>query len=307
MAMGGLTFVRVETIHPALVHFTVGAVPLLVVAYAVAAVRRSERWTFAGDVALWIATAFTVAAACFGLVSNSLLFWPGGLGWWRAVHLVSGLVVLGLLLALSTVRALRHRQIPDARFAFAVAISAAVIAFTGWVGGEVLVFHAGMAVRGGAMGALSPPVAAPREPSGFVDAMGLLRAELSAVEVEVARQVADHPTVAGFGGAARNADALARLADWLGRHPDALRRARPRKFPRRADEISRVAGHDDSAEGAAAPSLEIENYAVILGDGARELARAARARDLQGLATAAGRLRAGCAGCHESLRWRSPE
>jgi uncharacterized membrane protein len=44
--------VRLATIHPALAHFTIGGLPLIVAAYAIAVWRRSPAWTLVGDAAL---------------------------------------------------------------------------------------------------------------------------------------------------------------------------------------------------------------------------------------------------------------
>src|SRR5262249_53446950 len=96
----GLHFLRLVTLHPALVHFTIGLLPIIVIAYVVAAWRGSERWRFTADVALWIATAFTLLTFAFGLASWYGLEWPGGLGAWPTVHLVLGCVGTGLFVLL---------------------------------------------------------------------------------------------------------------------------------------------------------------------------------------------------------------
>lgn len=41
----GMEIIRLVTVHPMLVHFTLGGLPLIILAYAVAARRQSARWT----------------------------------------------------------------------------------------------------------------------------------------------------------------------------------------------------------------------------------------------------------------------
>src|SRR5512134_3358792 len=102
--------IRATTVHPALVHFTLGVVPVFLVAYAIASARRSPRWTFAGDVAVWIGAALTPATVASGLVSNALVSWPGGMQVWRWLHLGLAVAsaVLFLALAVARLRALRR-------------------------------------------------------------------------------------------------------------------------------------------------------------------------------------------------------
>src|SRR5690242_2598041 len=85
--------VRVVTVHPALVHFTIGALPIFALAYLVAAARKSERYSLVGDVALVIGASLTVAAAAFGLAAFLLVGWPGGFERWRWLHLGLGVAV----------------------------------------------------------------------------------------------------------------------------------------------------------------------------------------------------------------------
>ncbi len=63
--------IRLITIHPALVHVPLGVLPLLVLAYALARRGDSERWTFVGDVLLFITAAFTLLTATFGLLARN--------------------------------------------------------------------------------------------------------------------------------------------------------------------------------------------------------------------------------------------
>src|SRR5438067_373935 len=104
-----IQLVRLVTVHPALVHFTLGAIPLLVIAYAVAAWRRSPGWTLVGDAALGVTAALTLVTATFGLVSNAVLFWPGGIGRWRGIHVGFGLASTVLLAGFALWRLTRRR------------------------------------------------------------------------------------------------------------------------------------------------------------------------------------------------------
>jgi uncharacterized membrane protein len=311
----GVTFVRLVTVHPSLVHVSIGAVPLLLVAYVVAAARRSTTWSFAGDLALFVATPFTVAAAAFGLVSRFALFWPDDLEVWRDVHLGLGVAATALLVLLAAWRIVRRREPVSTRFVAVLGLAALAIAGAGWVGGEQLVFHAGMAVRGGALGMLAPPLGSARAPRGFVDAMGRMRAHLAAVTDDVSEMAMDHPDARRFADAAGNARALAETARWLGAHPESF----PERSTSGSDE-ERVAGHGggtggdrgrasdergDADLGAADPALEIANYAPAIEELGHRLAGAAVAHDLERLAAVTGLAQATCAACHASVRWRS--
>ena len=133
--------VRLVTVHPALVHFTLGGLPILVLAYAIAAWRRSERWTFTGDMALFVTASITVLTAAFGLVSNWTVPWPGGLDVWRWLHVAVGVATTVLLLAFAFARAVaRRRGGSSGKGVVAVALLvSSVAAFAGWIGGDVLV------------------------------------------------------------------------------------------------------------------------------------------------------------------------
>lgn len=60
---------RLVTVHPALVHFAIGTIPVILLGYAVGWGRRSASWTLVGDVALVATALLTLIAAGFGLVS----------------------------------------------------------------------------------------------------------------------------------------------------------------------------------------------------------------------------------------------
>ncbi len=130
--------VRLATVHPALAHFTVGGLPLIVVAYAIAVARRSPAWTFVGDAALVVTAALTLLTVTFGLVSNAVVPWPGGIEKWRWLHLGAGVATTLLLGALAAVRLVLRR--PEAAASpgllAAALVIAGVVAFTAWVGGD---------------------------------------------------------------------------------------------------------------------------------------------------------------------------
>src|SRR5205823_12371669 len=110
----------------------------------------------------------------------------------------------------SLYRIARRRTVPGGGFATVVVLGAAAILVNGWIGGEVLVFHAGMGVKGGGLGANSPPLASKGAPSSFLDAMGRLRAHLAAADDDVSAMVVDRPRADRFRDARENALALGR-------------------------------------------------------------------------------------------------
>src|SRR5262245_34438536 len=135
--------VRLVTVHPALVHLTLGVLPVLVIGYAIAAWRRSERWSFVADVAAAIGAPITLATFAFGLVSNATLAWPDGLNTWRWLHLAFGAFTTLLFVLLAAFRlVLRRRGRASGVGAFvASSMLALVAAVAGWIGGEILVFR----------------------------------------------------------------------------------------------------------------------------------------------------------------------
>jgi uncharacterized membrane protein len=271
--------VRLATIHPALAHFTIGGLPFLVVAYALALRRRSPEWALAGDTALLLTALFTVGTGGFGLVSNAIVPWPGGLERWRLVHLAGGLATtLGLAL-LAGWRAWQRRQVmaPSPRLLAALLAVAAIAAGTGWVGGEVLVFHAGMAVRAAGDGALAPPVVdSTAPPRDFVDAMRGVRAAWGSIEARLASMLVQRPRDRDFARIAVDAARLQQLATAMADAP----------------------GGDTQRRELVAMMAR-----TLAGDGA-DIAAAAAHKDLQSLARAVGEASAHCADCHQQLRWR---
>ena len=71
-----LHVVRLATVHPLLAHFTIGGLPLILIAYALSVWRRSPAWTLVGDAALVVTAALTLGTGAFGLVSNAVVLVP---------------------------------------------------------------------------------------------------------------------------------------------------------------------------------------------------------------------------------------
>src|SRR5689334_2548968 len=133
-----IEIVRLVTLHPALVHFALGGLPIMLVAYLLARWRRSERWTFVGDVAVTITAAAATASLASGLLSNAIVPWPGGLETWRAIHLAGGITSALVLITLTVGRlsARRRRPVSGNGALAGALLAAAVVGFTGWVGGD---------------------------------------------------------------------------------------------------------------------------------------------------------------------------
>lgn len=280
-----LEVLRWVTLHPALVHFPIGAVPVLVVAYGIGAWRKSERWTFAGDVVAAVSAGLTLVAFAFGWISNALVPWPGGIELWRWIHLGFGILSTALLTGLAAGRLLARRRHPVVgRRGLAAAFAAGTaILVTGWIGGEVLVFHSGVAVKAGASGALAPPIShRPDAPRNVRTAMGRARASWASVSVALASMVVEEPSEAGFELIARETASLRELAQWL------------------ATEGPGTLATDDPRRGQLASMAENLRNRVI------ELEQAAQRRDLPDISQGMGRLTAACIGCHIGIRWEHP-
>lgn len=291
-----MSLIRLVTVHPALVHFTIGALPLIVLAYLLAAVRRSPRWTFVGDAALFVTTAITLLTTTFGVVSFVVVGWPGGLGAWPWLHLGFGAAATTLLIVLSIYR-LRARRHEGHSGAFTLAsslVTGAAILVAGWIGGEVLVFRAGIAVSGAGDGALAPSVwRASAEPDDLLDAMGRLRAAWAGVQTELARMTVVHPSPAGFGAVGRDARELERVAKWMQHYGErtAVAGVGPMTASRRDDASAEFAHH-------------VRTMSVELASRATVVREAAQGRDLDALALAVGDLSEECSHCHRELRWK---
>lgn len=279
-----LPSLRVLTLHPALAHVPVGVAPLLFAAYALARWRRSAEWTFAGDALLFLALPFTLLAFAFGLVSNAIAPWPGGLQGWRTAHLVLGATTSAGYLALAVSRWALRTRIPRAGtgLLLATGVLVAVVGATGWVGGEVLVFHAGVGVQAAANGALAPALPSPgpgRPPSDLGDAMGQLRGAWGEAQVSLAEMIVQRPSAEGFARIGQSAARLEQLATWLDANP-------PRTL---------------SEEDASA----LHFMAGTLRQRAHALGEAAARSSLPQISKQVAAVSATCAGCHTQLRWKS--
>jgi hypothetical protein len=271
--------VRWATIHPALAHFTIGGLPLIVIGYAVAVWRRSPAWTLVGDAALVVTAALTLGTGAFGLVANAQP-WPGGIETWRWLHLGAGVATTVLLALFAVARLiLRGEGAAGPRTLAAAFVVASVALFTGWVGGEVLVFHAGMAVRAAGEGALAPPVLDSDErPHDFLTAMRQARASWGAIQTRLAWMLVQHPSDEDF--------------------------ARIEKDARRLEALAKVMG-DEGVKDAKRGDV-LASMAQTLGGNADDIAEAAKKRSLQDIAKAVGDTSGTCADCHESVRWKKP-
>ena len=279
-----LSFLRLETIHPILVHCTIGALPIILVAYAIAAAKHDERWTFVADVATVITALLTIATFAFGLVSNWMLDWPGGLGAYRWGHLATGAFSTVLLCAFAAFRLVRRKRATTPRAGFETFGTAAFIALsiaaTGWIGGEVLVYRSGMAVSAAGKGALAPPTSdkAPH-PTDIPGAMGAVRSSWAQASSTIAEMLVDEPRKDGFERVERDAVRIEDVAKWM-----------------QVDGAKHV--HRD-ADAFSAMSRKLESAGS-------DLEHAAHAHDIRKSADAIGAIGSTCADCHAQLRWRGP-
>ncbi len=271
---------RLETIHPALAHLALGGLLLVVLGYAVARWRRSSQWTFVGDVALYVTASSTLAATAFGLVSNVVVSWPGGLERWRDLHLKLGVAASCLFVALSVWRWSARRRAANANtsgpFLAVVALAVAAVAATGAIGGEVLVYHAGMAVRAAGGGAFAPPL--PRlgpddPPRDFLSAMRGVRSQWGEIETRVGTMVVVKPRDDDFTQIAARVAKIHDLAGWMGDHAPA------------------GAKHD-----------QIVMMAQTLDGAAQDIGDAAAKKSAADVARALGEATAVCLECHKGAR-----
>jgi uncharacterized membrane protein len=295
---------RLVTVHPALVHFALGTLPLIVLAYGVASLRRSERWAFVGDVATWLTAAIALVAAAFGLASWVTLRWPGGVERWRNLHVGFGVAFVATLLTLALSRA-RRRASGTATFGtLGAALGVGLLGVvTAWIGGEQLVFRAGMGVTAAGDGALAPPLlptaATTGDPEGTKDAMHRVRASWGAIETTTASMLVDRPRDEGFATIAHEAAAIERTSGWLGREG-------AKSIAPDADLGHGGIGGGPPATDAAGetPRQAFERWSDELGETAKSVREAAEGRNLEAVAKTVGRIQTVCVGCHAELRWK---
>lgn len=297
-----MSLIRLVTIHPALVHYTLGTIPVLVLAYALARLRRSERWTFVGDVALWVTAAITVLTGTFGFVSFFVLDWPGGIYPWQWLHLGFGVAVAAGLVSLAIVRARARRTRPltgNGTLGAALVIGALSIV-AGWIGGDVLVFRSGMAVQAAGDGALALPLPGPRAkpPTHAMDAMHTIRPAWAAITASIAAMIVERPRDDQFATIAREARQIETTSDWLEHEgPKTLEKTMG------ANEAPGIGGGPPEPSGES-PQEMFERWGGELGTTAKKLREAAEQRDIRAVTKAAGRMQTTCTGCHDDLRWK---
>jgi uncharacterized membrane protein len=278
-----IEIVRLMTVHPALVHFALGGLPIMLVGYLLAWWRRSERWAFVGDVAAVITAAAATASLASGLLSNALVPWPGGLETWRAIHLTGGVASALILNTLAISRLVGRRRHPvSGNGAVAGALTAAaVVGFTGWVGGDVLVFHSGMAVKAAGYGATAPPTStARRVPHDLLDAMGQIRGSWAATTDLAAAMIVEEPHDRDFDVIVDQSRRLEELARW----------------------VAATGGKSGRPGDEAKAGSHLARMATDLATRAQALGASARQRDLPAVTTALGQTESVCAHCHDSER-----
>jgi uncharacterized membrane protein len=283
-----------STLHPALVHLPLGVLPFMLLAYAVAAVRRSQAWGFTADVALWFSTVVTTLAAAFGYVSYFRLSWPGGLEPWPIAHLVLGTLTTIAVWAMAVFRwraIKRERNVaepPSPGPAWSIgALAVTVLALaTGYIGGEVLVFHAGMAVKASGSGALAPPLAiSDVSPTSVHESMERLRPLWARNIVGIGRAVVNRPDALDFAIVAKDATRMGKLARWLTDWGN--------------QSVSATPGHAEENRALARDASKLEQSVD-------QLAQAAKREDLSAAIAAMSEVTQRCAECHADHRWKQP-
>lgn len=316
---------RWTTIHPAVVHLPIGIFALAAIAYVVAAVKKSERWSFAADV-MGIAGAISlVIAAAFGLVSWFVVDWPGGISMWPTLHMVLGLVGtgVGLLFMGGRIWARRRSPLVGAPSAAVAVLILVAVGFVGWIGGEVLVFHNGIAVAGAGHGALAPAMASDDDrPESIEDAMGSMRGAWATATVTTAEMVVQEPTSERFETVAQAAGRLQQLSRWVADHAGEHAHPGEEAEAKAGSEEDETHGHGDEGEahghgeegkgaggeGAAAhdgasAKQQMRGMSIALAAMAGQLQQAARQQDLPEVSRQVGEIGAQCGSCHQEHRW----
>ena len=197
-----INVIRLVTVHPFLVHFTIGILPVMVLGYAAAVWFKSERWSFVGDAATVACAGITLLTMSFGLISNFYLRWPGGLWFWHYLHMGLGIGSTLALVIFATIRLMTRQRVGSLTGTGALIASIFVsilIAATGWIGGEILVYTSGMAVQAAGNGAFAPiGMSGTGTPVDFPDAMGRTRAAWASITTQVGEMIVQHPSDAAF-------------------------------------------------------------------------------------------------------------
>ena len=293
--------IRLVTVHPFLVHFTIGIVPVMVLAYAAAVWLKSERWSFTGDAATVVCAGISLLTTSFGLVSNFYLQWPGGLWLWRYLHMGMGIGSTLALVIFAAIRLTLRRRGESVSGAGALATSICIsilIGATGWIGGEILVYTSGMAVQAAGNGAFAPiGMSGTGTPVDFPDAMGRTRAAWASITTQVAEMIVQHPSDAAFSAVVKDAQRLEQVANWIST-------AAPKRVAGAIEPMNSRAGQSQTTGAVMTRGQVIAFMGAQLQDDAQTLVQLARQKDLVQLEREIGRTSALCASCHEELRWR---
>jgi hypothetical protein len=255
----------------------------------------------------------------FGLVSNAVLLWPGGLSTWRWLHLATAAVVTLMLVVMTGARFPRRKRTPRTGGGmFAVALlTGLIVLFTGWIGGEVLVFRSGMAVQAAGDGAFAPPVTSGGTPHDLHGAMYDIRAAWAAASVPTRTIIVHHPRPAWYEEAAAHARRLRELGHWLsqngadashahGEHgePQAHQEGEGHEERDTQGEKEGSGGERGGAEGSAQQKSALSSMGRQLERHAQAMEQAARAKQLVSLLAAASQVETTCASCHMATRWK---
>jgi hypothetical protein len=187
---------------------------------------------------------------------------------------------------------------------------AVVAGYTGWIGGELLVYHSGMAVEAAAEGCSSPPLARVEcNPLNLTEAMDELRSSWAAVDTSLAYMVIQKPDSRRFDHVLVEARLLEGLAVWLrttpafAGHQELTRGKDPPLSPSAAGaSLGNPTQPQRDNEGVDRSqfdrmALELEQAASHVRDGARQ-------QDIRATVASAGQAESVCAACHAVLRRR---
>jgi uncharacterized membrane protein len=279
LALGLPPAPSLETLHAATVHIPIGGAFIALVLYAIAARARSERWFFAADVTTVIVAITLVLAVATGLVANARVHWPGGIEPWRLAHIVSGVAATLIVVVFAALR-MRARARSATRAPFLVFVAAGAcfssVAIVGWIGGDGLVYDAGIGVSAAGHGALAPSTRSEREPpKSLLDSMRRARGAWASVYDAIAAMMVGHPDVHWLGVAARDADRLQREFRWMATNES----------------------HSPS------PSQDLQRCYAAIADASGSLARSLDEHRIVAATAQLGAITTACVGCHAEYRW----